>query len=262
MGWKMNLRGTVLTSYVVILFCLKGAAASNRNIHGVLGGSAFLDIANLKEQQQILKWLLGKTLIARMKMSDSKPTYSLPCMCELYPNGTLRLDNLTQKQDGQYTVEMHDSEGNVLTEDINLHILENISQPRIKWTCSTKTVTCEVKRQKKPTFQLSQNTEGGKMKEPKFVNDTWTAEWRVKNISGKFKCIVSEEVLKRTTEQQVNCSGLDMFLILTIAGGAIVFVIFVAVLIYCIRKKRSQRRQARGRNFSFCYLVTVSLSTN
>lgn len=39
----------------------------------------------------------------------------------------------------------------------------------------------------------------------------------------------------------------DMFFYLIIGGSIVVFIVFLAVLIYCIKKKRAKRRKLEGK---------------
>ncbi|KAG6929465.1 CD2 molecule, partial [Chelydra serpentina] len=133
----------------------------------------------------------------------------------------------------------------------------------------------------KPGIRLLQNNIILSVGEPTNANGTWKIQYqyRAKIQTAKFQCEVKNDVSKKTTDREIKCSAstanksichggleeicstgvlsqespkntssdssyagpLDIVLIGSIAGGAVVFVIFLALLIYCIRKKRAER---------------------
>ncbi|KAM9169991.1 T-cell surface antigen CD2-like [Pangshura tecta] len=244
---KMNFRGIFLAKCLVVLFsCVKGSANEARNEYGMRGGSVFLNIHNFEvKQQQDVTWLKNSLLLTKGKGSDMK-YYLDKKKYEMFPNGTLKIDHLVEEDNGEYKVTVYNGTGSLQVEqNLILSVQEMVSKPEIKWTCKQKliNVTCEVKQKTKYTFNLLQNNQTLSVTTTN-GNDIWKIEYRPKTkiLTAKFQCEVINNVSQKTTDQEIKCSGpLDIVLIGSIAGGAIVFVIFLALLIYYIRKKRAER---------------------
>ncbi|XP_032660730.1 T-cell surface antigen CD2 [Chelonoidis abingdonii] len=247
MNLKMNFRGIFLAKCLVVLFsCVKGSANEARNEYGMQGGSVFLNIQNFKvEAQQQVTWLKNLFRLTKGNSSDVK-YYKDEKKYEMFPNGTLKIDHLVEEDSGNYKVTVYNDMGSLQVEkNFILRVQEMVSKPEIKWTCSQKliNVTCEVKQKNKWTFHLLQNNQSLPVRSTD-ANGTWKIEYQptTKILTAKFLCEVKNDVSQNTTDQEIKCSGpLDIVLIVSIGAGAIVFVIFLALLIYCIRKKRAER---------------------
>uniref|UniRef100_A0A452HX52 Immunoglobulin domain-containing protein n=1 Tax=Gopherus agassizii TaxID=38772 RepID=A0A452HX52_9SAUR len=246
MNLKMNFRGIFLAKCLVLFSCVKGSANEARNEYAMRGGSVFLNIHNFKvEQQQEVIWLKNSFRLTKGNSSGVK-YYKDKNKYEMFPNGTLKIDHLVEEDSGNYKVTVYDGMGNLQVEkNLILSVQEMVSKPEIKWTCSQKliNVTCEVKQKNKFAFRLLQNNRLLSVG-PIDANGTWKIEYRPKTkiLTAKFLCEVKNDVSQKTTDQEIKCSGpLDIVLIGSIAGGAVVFVIFLALLIYCIKKKRAER---------------------
>ncbi|XP_061485495.1 T-cell surface antigen CD2 [Rhineura floridana] len=129
---------------------------------------------------------------------------------------------------------------------------EPLSQPQLIETCSNKTLICEVKSGKNQNikFNMFENDKELTNFQHVYSNGIWRVTLRERKLLGKFSCKVDNGVSKQQTEKQINCSESafhrrDMFVILCIGGGA-VFIIALALLIYCIRKKRRERREVEA----------------
>ncbi|XP_065275146.1 T-cell surface antigen CD2 [Emys orbicularis] len=244
----MNLRGIFLAKCLVVLFSCVGSANETDTEYGIRDGSVFLNITGFKvENQQEVTWLKNSLRLTKGKGSDVK-YYKDGEKYEQFPNGTLKIDRLVEEDSGNYKVTVYSGEGTLQVEkNFILKVQEMVSKPEIKWTCSQKsiTVTCEVKQKNKPALRLLQNNKTvSANRETTDANDIWKTEYqhKAKSRTAKFQCEVKNDVSMKTTDQEIKCSGpLDIILIGSIAGGAVVFVIFLALLIYCIRKKRAER---------------------
>ncbi|XP_034647769.1 T-cell surface antigen CD2 [Trachemys scripta elegans] len=244
----MNFRGIFLAKCLVVLFsCVKGSENKIYTEYGIRDGSVFLNITGFKEEkQQEVIWLKNSSRLAKDKGSDVR-YYKAGKKYELFPNGTLKINRLVEEDSGNYKVTVYNSTGNLqVEENFILSVQEMVTKPEIKWTCSQKsiTVTCEVKQKNKPALRLLQNNKTLFERQPTVANGIWKIEYqhKAKSHTAKFQCEVKNDISMKTTDQEIKCSGpLDIILIGSIAGGAVVFVIFLALLIYCIRKKRAER---------------------
>ncbi|CAM4420351.1 T-cell surface antigen CD2 isoform X1 [Lepidochelys kempii] len=244
----MDFRGIFLAKCLVVLFsCVKGSA---NEVYGVLGGSVFLNVPDFKvEKQHEITWLKNALFLAKIKNSTVKYSREKENEKGKYmmslDDGTLQIDRLVEEDRGNYTVRVYDDEGQLQMEkNLNLSFEEIVSKPEIKWICSENSVkvTCEVNQRNKALFHLIRNNKTLNLKPHIDANGIWKIEYSSKSRTAKFQCEVKNHVSKKTADQEIKCSGmLDIVLIGSIAGGAVVFVIFLALLIYCIRKKRAER---------------------
>ncbi|CAM5077095.1 unnamed protein product [Natator depressus] len=239
----MDFRGIFLAKCLVVLFsCVKGSA---NEAYGVLGGSVFLNVPDFKvEKQHEITWLKNASVLMKIKNSTVK-YYGNKEKYKMSLNGTLRIDHLVEEDRGSYTVTVYNDKGQLQVEkNLNLSFQENVSKPEIKWICSENSmkVTCEVNQRNEALFHLFRNNKTLNLKPHIDANGIWKIEYNSKSSTAKFQCEVKNHVSKKTADQEIKCSGmLDIVLIGSIAGGAVVFVIFLALLIYCIRKKRAER---------------------
>ncbi|CAM4422728.1 T-cell surface antigen CD2 isoform X2 [Caretta caretta] len=240
----MDFRGIFLAKCLVVLFsCVKGSA---NEVYGVLGGSVFLNVSDFKvEKQHDITWLKNALFLAKIKNSTVKYYREKGKYMMSLDDGTLQIDRLVEEDRGNYTVRVYDDKGQLQMEkNLNLSFEEIVSKPEIKWICSENSVkvTCEVNQRNKALFHLFRNNKTLNLKPHIDANGIWKIEYSSKSSTAKFQCEVKNHVSKKTADQEIKCSGmLDIVLIGSIAGGAVVFVIFLALLIYCIRKKRAER---------------------
>ncbi|XP_059728241.1 T-cell surface antigen CD2 [Haemorhous mexicanus] len=162
------------------------------------------------------------------------------CRCAILRNGTLKIQRLEKEDSGNYTVMVYQKDGKLKAEEnIMLFVQEPVPQPILIAKCRNKNVSvkCEAKQKAKDevfTIELTQPN-GEKIE----MNAT-VLERHVRN-SGMFRCIAKNQISEKMAEKVINCSGkMDFYLILSIAGGAVFFVIFVICLIYCIRRKKKR----------------------
>ncbi|PKU41128.1 t-cell surface antigen cd2 [Limosa lapponica baueri] len=203
-------------------------------------------------------WTRDRTKLLQIK--DNKVKYYAnkeQCRCKVFPNGTLQIQQVVKEDSGKYTVTVYQKDGKLEAEEYTTFIVqgernhtrhacpfssfsEPVPQPILSSECRNKTVSvkCEVKQKTKDdifTIELIQD------KVQKIQKNATKVEMQARN-SGKFRCVVKNQVSEKMAEKVIKCSGqLDLYLILSIAGGAIFFAIFVILLIYCIRKKKAER---------------------
>ncbi|TFK10331.1 collagen alpha-2(I) chain-like [Platysternon megacephalum] len=245
---KINFRGIFLAKCLVVLFsCIKGSANEAPKAYGIQNGSVFLNIPDFKvEKRHEISWFKITSLLVKVKNSTVKHYRDIEKYM-MFLNGTLKIDRLVEEDSGNYNVKVYDDRGQLQVEKyLILNVQEIVSKPEIKWICSEKLikVICEVKQKNKPALHLLQNNRMLSVNGPIYTNGTWKIEYppKARILTAKFQCEVKNDVSKRTDDQEIKCSGpLDIVLIGSIAGGSVVFIIFLALLIYCIRKNRAER---------------------
>ncbi|XP_006899651.1 PREDICTED: T-cell surface antigen CD2 [Elephantulus edwardii] len=205
------------------------------NIH-LDGPDLNTDEPSLDDMDNV-RWYMGqnKTKIGQFKRGMQPQSSKI---YEVFENGTLEIKNLTRNSDNIYTAEIFNKSGvNVLVKTIYLKVLEVVSKPQILYNCDNRTLTCKVTKGSDPELQLSQNGSILENGAKTIITYTWTS-----NQSLNFICTASNNVSREDNEENIQCpeKGLNIYLILTVVGGGIVVFIFVALLIFCIGKKRKQ----------------------
>ncbi|KAM9388248.1 T-cell surface antigen CD2 [Phaethornis superciliosus] len=236
----MNLRRIFLVKCLLLLFsCVK--CSVTKQIYRAVNESVLFSIAAAGSVDDAAWWRDGKKLL---QIKDKKVKYYVnetQCRCMLFKNGTLRIEQVVKEDSGNYTVTVYRKDGTLKAEEGTMFtVREPVPQPILSAECVNKTVSvkCEVKQKTKDeTFTIELTHD----KTKKIQKNATRLELHTR-YSGMFRCIVKNEVSKKTSEKIIKCSGqLDLYLILTIAGGAVFFVIFVILIIYCIRKKKADR---------------------
>ncbi|CAN8194768.1 unnamed protein product [Coccothraustes coccothraustes] len=165
------------------------------------------------------------------------------CRCAILRNGTLQIQRLEKGDSGNYTVMVYEKDGKLKAEEnIMFFVQEPVPQPILITECRNKSVSvkCEAKQKAKDEeFIIELTQPNGK----KIQKNATVLEWHGWN-SGTFRCVAKNQISEKMAEKVINCSGkMDFYLILSIAGGAVFFVIFVICLIYCIRRKKTKRNE-------------------
>ncbi|XP_009876712.1 PREDICTED: LOW QUALITY PROTEIN: T-cell surface antigen CD2 [Apaloderma vittatum] len=251
----MNLRRIFLVKCLLLLFPSVKCSDTNP-IYKAVNGSALLNITAAPRSVYDATWLRDRRKLLQIKANKVKYYMNKEqCRCKIFPNGTLQLQQLVKEDSGKYTVTVYQQDGKLQAEeDIMFIVQERVPHPILIAECINKTVSvkCEVKQKtKEETFILELTHD----KTKKIQKNVTKLELHTRH-SGKFTCIVKNEVDEKRAEKVVKCSGqLDFYLILSIAGGAIFFVIFMILLIYCIRKKKAKRLGDDGKFMGLYFAI-------
>ncbi|XP_074716983.1 T-cell surface antigen CD2 isoform X1 [Strix uralensis] len=237
---NMNFRRIFLVKCLLLLFpSVKCSVA--KWIYMAVNESALLSIA-VAGNVYDATWLKDRKKLIQIK--DKKVKYYVnkeQCRCKIFLNGTLQIEQVVKEDSGKYTVTVYHQDGKLNREEDTMFIVqEPVPQPILSAECMNKTVSvkCEVKHKTKDeTFMMELTQDNHK----KIQKNATRLELHTR-YSGTFRCVVKNQVSEKTAEKVIKCSGqMDLYLILSIAGGAIFFVIFMVLLIYCIRKKKAER---------------------
>ncbi|XP_010311561.1 T-cell surface antigen CD2 isoform X1 [Balearica regulorum gibbericeps] len=237
----MNFRRTFLVKCLLLLFAnVKYSVTSE--IYMAVNESAFLSIAAAAGKVYDATWLKDKKKMLQLKNNSVKYYVNKEqCRCKILPNGTLQIDQVVKEDSGNYMVTVYQEDGKLKAEEAIMFIVQDpVPQPVLSAQCVNKTasVMCEVKQKTKDETFLMELTRD----KSKSLQKNVTKLELHKQPSGTFRCVVKNKVSKKTAEKLIKCSELlELYLILSIAGGAIFFVIFVILLIYCIRKRKAER---------------------
>ncbi|XP_048350012.1 T-cell surface antigen CD2 [Sphaerodactylus townsendi] len=239
----------LIKSLLTIVFCLKGAVADPRKVYGVLNHSVNLFTSFSQDTSHKLEWIWDSKPQLWWKSSGTNVTEKERHY--LFPNGTLKIERLLESDTGNYTVKRYSKSGSLgSSSTITLHVVEPLPPLTLVYNCSNKILSCEVKynAEPKPSFKLFQDKKEQKILELKHVNAEWKGVTRSlpanQSAAGCARSTGSPFFLFRASGGYIEtcqCGETYIFLIMYIGAGIIVFVIFVALLVCCIRKKKAER---------------------
>ncbi|XP_009479915.1 T-cell surface antigen CD2 [Pelecanus crispus] len=235
----MNFRRIFLVKCLLLLF---PSVKCSVTIYMAVNESALLNIPDASGNLSHVTWLRDRQRLLQIK--DKQVKYYVnkdQCRCKVFLNGTLQIQRVVKEDSGRYRVTVYQPDGKLKAEEETMFIVqEPVPQPTLSAECVNKnlSVKCEVKQKTKDeTFTM----ELIKDKSKRIQKNGTKVELHTR-YSGTFRCSVKNKVSEKKAEKVIKCSGeLDLYLILSIAGGAIFFVIFMILLIYCIRKKKAER---------------------
>ncbi|XP_058041316.1 T-cell surface antigen CD2 [Ahaetulla prasina] len=254
----MNLGNPFLIKFLMILFSLEGSASVNVKIHSYIGNQIILPSPRSSAKPHTLIWIKDSTFIADFTANKTGLLKPQPDKFHLFPNGSLKINRLKKMDAGNYEVEAHDENGNSLFNGLITLQVDEL-QLKLNELCSQRILTCEVKssEEPKPRFKLFQDTKEIEMfEQPVYDNATWKMTLQLKVLSGKFRCEVDVNSEKNHTEKHITCSGEDLpdsvpiFLILIIMGSVVTLIIFLALIIYCIRRKKAKRCEREAEEYA------------
>ncbi|KAM9689369.1 T-cell surface antigen CD2 isoform 3-T3 [Trichechus inunguis] len=265
----MNLPCKILASFLLICnIPTKGAFPAKVEITcGILDHDVNLTISDFPMNDSIddIRWYIAQTKTKIGQFRKGKDIYQLNETYHIFSDGTLQIKNLTRNSNGTYQVMLFDIHGkNVLERTIDLRILdevqigtecshedfsqeraepgllipEMVSKPVISWKCINRTLTCEVMNGSDTELKLYLNNKPVNTSHQNII----THEWPNYPNPSFSCCVAKNEVLEETCVANISCTenGLNISLIISITGGGIILIIFVALLIFCISKKRKQ----------------------
>uniref|UniRef100_A0A8C5QCS0 Ig-like domain-containing protein n=1 Tax=Leptobrachium leishanense TaxID=445787 RepID=A0A8C5QCS0_9ANUR len=123
-----------LLTWTLILAALTAPASSLSLVNGTDGGSVYLSGKLPLPATWQVTWEFHTTLIV-LTDETGNTIYMSPYYegrCELYPNTTLRLDNLTMADQGVYTMTVRNlANGNVVTEQTELRVYRHLTTPTL-----------------------------------------------------------------------------------------------------------------------------------
>ncbi|KAM7032132.1 T-cell surface antigen CD2 [Passerculus sandwichensis] len=241
----MNFRRIFLVKCLLLLFP-SVKCSSTSWIYKAVNETALLSIAAPGSIYEAT-WKKGTQRLVQIRDNRAKHFVNKEqCRCAILRNATLEIQRLQKEDSGSYTVQAYQKDGQLKAEEsIMLLVQEPVPQPILMAECRNKSVSvkCEAKgKAKDEVFLIELTQPNGK----KIQKNATVLEWHGWN-SGTFRCIVKNKVSEKMAEKAINCSGkMDFYRILSIAGGAVFFVIFVICIIYCIRRRKTKRNEIYG----------------
>eukprot|EP00069_Balaena_mysticetus_P017518 bmy_10613T0 len=185
----MSLTCKILASFLLIFaVSTKGEVSENTKvIWGRLDHDINLDIPDFQMNDGIAdtRWDKNKIKIAQLK--QDKPPYQITDTYVMLKNGTLKIKALKRNDSDVYTVSVYDSNGkNILEKAFDLKIQEVVSKPVISWSCTNRTLICEVAKGSDPKLKLFLNETSIKESHQKVITHKWNSKW-----TASFNCVAS-----------------------------------------------------------------------
>ncbi|XP_027744099.1 T-cell surface antigen CD2 [Empidonax traillii] len=238
----MNFGRIFLVKCMLLLFPSLKCSVVNR-IYKAVNETALLNIAAPGDIYHAIWHRDGHRLVQIKNKEFKYYVKEDQCRCKILENGTLQIHHVVKADSGNYKVIVYQHDGRwKAEEETRFLVQEPVPQPILSAECMNKTVyvKCEVQHKAKDEeFTIGLTQPNGR----KIQKNATMLELQTRH-SGTFRCAVKNQVSEKMVEKAIKCSGkLDLYLILSIAGGAVFFVIFVIWLIYCIRRRKAKRRE-------------------
>ncbi|GAB0177856.1 T-cell surface antigen CD2 [Grus japonensis] len=179
-------------------------------IYMAVNESAFLSIAAAAAGKVYdATWLKDKQKMLQLKNNNVKYYVNKEqCRCKILPNGTLQIERVVKEDSGNYTVMVYQQDGKLKAEEVmKFIVLDPVPQPVLSAQCVNKTATvmCEVKQKTKDETFLMELTRD----KSKSMQKNATKLELHRQPSGTFRCVVKNEVSKKTAEKLIKCSEED-----------------------------------------------------
>ncbi|XP_064267097.1 T-cell surface antigen CD2 [Passer domesticus] len=254
----MNFRRIFLVKCLLLLFP-SVKCSSTSWIYKAVNETALLSITAPGSIYEAT-WRRGGQRLVQIKDNKAKHFVNKEqCRCAILQNGTLQIQHVEREDSGNYTVMVYQRDGKLKAEEnVMFFVQEPVPQPILMAECRNKSVSVKCEARQKAKSEAKEKTKNEAKDKPeaeafimeltqpnskKIQKNTTVLEWHGWN-SGTFRCIAKNQVSEKMAEKVINCSGkMDFYLILSIAGGAVFFVIFVICLIYCIRRRKMKRNE-------------------
>ncbi|KAM5295446.1 T-cell surface antigen CD2 [Glossophaga mutica] len=234
----MSLACRILASFLLI-FILSARGTDIFKYQGILNENITLDIPNQQpDDVDDIQWFKDKIRIARVFagiVRDQQTGY------KVLINGPLVIKRLQRSDHSTFKIDIYNKNGQLtFTRTFNLMVLERVSKPEISLNCTNTILTCKVTNGTDPKLKLYQGQKFIKDGQ-KVIEYKWTTQ---KNVL--FKCTATNKVSEETSVADLKCpeKGPDIYLIIGICGGGVLFLLFVALLILYISKRRKAHRRS------------------
>ncbi|XP_069491886.1 T-cell surface antigen CD2-like isoform X1 [Ambystoma mexicanum] len=237
--------GALLATLCLLTLSLdEGLSAAGNTLYVPLNGSVYLNIPAL-QKGDVVEWKIGQTLIAKRNTDyEIKKTPGFT----LLQNGTLLVERLTV-QEQTFNAQVNDKGGkSKAPSSFTVIGIEALPQQAvINHTCGEDwmAITCLVGHGRVETFQV---TVDGTTVSGDHNNTTFTASISIElGTEVTLTCVGTNKVSKASQEVVIACpKGLDLFLIIAIAGSGVIFIIFILLLIYCALRCCERRSIKQG----------------
>ncbi|XP_069376601.1 T-cell surface antigen CD2 isoform X3 [Paralichthys olivaceus] len=207
---------------------------------------------NLKEKDRV-KWWRGPDVIVERKPGPpgTKYTFHKGGENHIYPNGSLKLMNVSKSDANEYIPAVFSADGKSEPnlKSTRLCVLDRVPQPTLNIVChkTQLIVTCQVAQERNLNFSwfhnnnLLKNNYG-----PKLVLELKD----LKQGMQSFSCKVYNQVSALTSQTvSSNCNNFfftDLWTLIYISvggGGGLVIILTIIVIACCVRAKRKKRMQ-------------------
>ncbi|XP_041437303.1 T-cell surface antigen CD2-like [Xenopus laevis] len=235
-----------------------GWAAKTDPVYVALNDPVLLNIPDYPNAEKLqVTWRDGNGVLMGKFKTSSAYDQTKGCECELFRNGSLYLNRLGTVGNKTYKVEVFEQSGKAKTTAFLLvTVIERVRSPILNYTCAGKKINlrCDLPEGSTPTrMELSWNN---KLIKESDKSQSLQATETVK--SGKLICSARNQVSQTNQSEEIDCPkdtpGLDLYIMIAIAGGVVTFLIFVITLIYFVRRRCCHQESRNGEEeASICY---------
>ncbi|XP_066454637.1 T-cell surface antigen CD2 [Eleutherodactylus coqui] len=236
----MEVQGSMRLHFWTLLCLLLSGMVETKTIENYIlqNHTALLKVPGCQvEDLDDLQWEEGKLRLARWnKKKESTPSYYSGCKditlpCTLHQNGSLFLRRPNEKTN--YTLKVYKEDGNPRCEETVVVIVEDVlEQPVIHHNCTRKgiKIRCSTNARSISNLTLSCSSKSETTSEK---SATITINEHKVDVS----CVIKNRLSQSTATRTVVCGVWDIYLIASVAGGAVALIIFIALVFYTVKYK-------------------------
>ncbi|XP_006161453.1 T-cell surface antigen CD2 [Tupaia chinensis] len=240
----MSLPYHILASFLLIFSSsAKGQDSEPIPLCGVVDQDINLDIPDFSMSDLVddIQWRIGSNKSKVAQFHRDRNNTSPIERYEILQNGTLKIKHLKKNDNNTYKVSIFNKKGKSLLErSFNLKIVEMVSKPKISWNCVNKTLTCEILDGTDPQLKLSQKGRQLGSILQKVLTHKWTSK-----LPTEVTCTAKNSLSEKSTVTAISCSekGLNIYLIIGTCVAGTLLMVFVALLIFYISRRKKQNRR-------------------
>ncbi|XP_063297877.1 T-cell surface antigen CD2-like [Pelobates fuscus] len=154
--------------------------------------------------------------------------------CQLYPNGSLLVTDVESFGERTYTYTTYTDRGEKsLQGEFKVIVIEMVKTPEISYECSTRKLQCVVPSGNVSNITITWNGQ----KKPSFNEHQTLIQLEISTKKAiNVSCVAKGKLNQMEKTVWIDCTNFwTIYMILGVTGGGIAFIIFLILLIYCIK---------------------------
>ncbi|XP_043927455.1 T-cell surface antigen CD2 isoform X2 [Protopterus annectens] len=245
----MNNKGSLLEFIIFICLSLTGSEDSKCDVitpvYGLLNASVTLHFGQALKPNSSITWKANPFKIGNFKDNEYLPTPSYQGRAKIFSNGSLTIFSLRTTDKRVHQVEIHDGRTgqHICSGNVNLQVLEKLKTPTI--TLNGTFLTCTAENLYVERFYLKKDGKVLSDKEVKIINkNNNSIVYDIQQITGNLECVANNTLNENSAVilMQKGHEQLNIYIIASVAGGGVLLVLCIALLIYCIVRQQKHHR--------------------
>ncbi|KAM4047895.1 T-cell surface antigen CD2 isoform 1-T1 [Anomaloglossus baeobatrachus] len=203
-------------------------------IYIVPGHPLILNVPNCEQlsDSDSIEWEDEAIRLGKWKKMPTYYNYCNATLCTAHPNGSLTIQKPKEKTT-IYRVKVYSSTGTrKCYNNVSVIVEEMLPPPILSYNCTSAGtyIYCATSAQNRANLTLSW---GSKLQttEEKSIAKT------IKEQNGPLSCVVRNRAQQSENTETINCTGWDLYLIVSVAGGGVALIIFIALVVYSVKYK-------------------------